>query len=263
MSKKKSQKKPRIPIVSIEVRGDTHINWDSETGSLQFLNSRGEISDKHLVSVGQGYAREGKSPKILRQLMNRLGGEVNIRSTTSYFDRYVGVDTSYKISGEKSICATGGLLINQTLDHEKGLEIGDEICGLVIPRPCFLFKQGKNPERYGWMKVIDGLVRWEKYNPDFKYGIVVDSELGILPKINAREEPVFENFYLPENMSLIYASADGGRENFYNVLINSTDQVAAASLDEAIKLYPSHAAIALEGTYVDLTVLTSHVEFKL
>ena len=250
-------------MVTIELREDTNINWDSETASLQFLNSKGEISDKHLVSIGEGYAREGKTTKILRQLLNPQGGEVKVGSTTSYFDRYVGIDTSYKQSGVKLICATGGLLVNQALDHEKGLVAGEEINVLAVPRLCFFFKQGMNPERSGWMKVIDGLTQWDEYNPNFKYGVVVDSDLGILPKINAREEPVFEDFYLPDNMSLIYASADGGRESFYNVLIKAADQVAAASLVKSIELYPSHAIMTLEGQCAELTALTGHVEFKL
>jgi hypothetical protein len=258
--KKKNHKKHRIPIVRVEIREDTHINWDSETGNLQFLDSNGQVSNKHLVSIGQGYAREGKRAKILRQIVSPLGGEVNITSTTIYFDRYVGIDTSYKESGEKFICATGGLFINQALNHEKGLEAGEQLSVIAIPSLCFLANKGMNPERYGWMKVIDALLRWEEYRPDFKYGIVVDSELGLLPKINAREEPVFEGFHLPTNMSLIYASADSGSENFYNVLIKDTDRMAAASLAEAIGLYPNHATIALEDKYADLTVLGSQVK---
>jgi hypothetical protein len=264
MNKKtKHQKKPRISVVTVELREDTNINWDTETASLQFLNSKGEISDKHLVSIGEGYVREGKTTKILRQLLNPRGGEIKLGSTTNYFDRYVGIDTSYKQSGEKFICATGSLLVNQALDHEKGLVAGEEINLLAAPRLCFFFKQGMNPERYGWMKAIDGLIQWDEYNPNFRYGVIVDSELDILPKINAREEPIFDSFYLPGNMSLIYASADSGRESFYNVLIKATDQIAAASLAKAIELYPSHAIMTLESQCAELTALTGHVEFNL
>jgi len=261
MSKKNKHTKARVPVVCVELREDTNITWDNETRTLKFLNSKGELSQKNIVSIGQGYIRDNKGPKILRQVVNPLGSEVSIESTTAHFDRYVGYDTSYKPSGDNFICATGGLLVDQALDHEKGLSNGDTVSGLVIPRLCFLCKKGLNPERYGWMKMIEALMRWEKFNPNFRYGIVVDSELGLLPKINARDEPVFENFFLPENLSLIYASADGGRENFYNVLIKATDRIAAASLQEAIKKYPSHASLKLENNYADLTVLNSHVDF--
>lgn len=60
------------------------------------------------------------------------------------------------------------------------------------------------PEREAWKSFI------EKFNPDRrqKYALIVDSEMGDLSKINAREIPVFDGFLLPENWQLNYATSD-------------------------------------------------------
>lgn len=256
-------KKPRTPIVRITIREPGHVNWNEQNKNFEILDSHGKISKTHLVSIGEGYARHGKGSKIVRQLITQLGGTVNPYLTEIYFDRYLGIDTSYKVSGGNFICATACLYIDQSLDHKRGLTKGDSISVLDIPRLCFLCRPGTNPERYGWMRVIDSLVRWKEFNPKFTYGIVVDSELAILPQINIRELPVFEKFFLPENISLLYASADVGRESFYNKLIKATDQVAAVSLATALRLYPNHENIIFEAerACADLTALTSRVDY--
>jgi hypothetical protein len=256
-------KKPRTPVVTIELREDVHINWNKEDRCFELLNSKGEISKKHLVSIGEGYEREKKGPKILRQLMNRIGGKIDFGATEIFFDRYLSIDTSYKVYGENFICVAASISIEQALDHKNGLTKGDTIGVRTLPRLCFLCKPGTNPERYGWKRMIDAFVRWDGFNPMFSYGIVVDSELGILPKINARELPVFEDFFLPPNISLIYASADAGQESFFNKLIRAADRVAAISLETALQLYPDHERITLDGTCGDLTVITYHIDITL
>lgn len=139
--------KKRTQFVKIELRGDVHFNWNKEKKCFELLNSRGEISDKHLVSVGDAYHREGKKPKVLREVKNPTGGIINLQHRSVDYDRYLAIDTSYKNFGGNYICATGSLCIEQHIDHEKGLRKGEKIAMISFPRLIFLAKQGSKPER--------------------------------------------------------------------------------------------------------------------
>lgn len=256
-------KKPRTTIISVELREDTQFNWNEKEKRFELLNSDGEISTKNLVSFGEGYARDKKPPKILRQLMSQIGGVIQPAAEENYADRYISIDTSYRSFGDNNLCVTAGMSTEQELDHKRGLLKGETLTGFLFPRACFIARPGANPERYGWMKVIEAVVRWKNFKPECSYGIIVDSELGLIPKMNAREEPLFGDFFLPDNMTLIYASADAGQENFYNKLIKATDQVAAISLKLAVEMHTGIENYSFEGTHVDLPILTGNVDFKL
>lgn len=251
--------KKRVPYIKIELREDTQINWNKEEKCLELLNSQGDVSEKHLVSIGDAYLREEKRPKVLREVENPTGGIVNIFSTEVFYDRYLAVDTSYKAFGDNYMCAAASLCVEQSIDHKRGLRKGDQITIRSLPRLLFLAKPGINPERYGWMRMIDALLRYEGFNSHWSYGVVVDSELGSLQRINAREEPIVADFFIRDNISLIYASADAGKENLLNKLIRATDGVAKKSLETALESYAGHELFKFQRDFWDLTVLNDTV----
>ena len=254
-------KKPRKMAIHVEIREDVRISWNEKTNSIELLNSAGQVSTKHLVSLSSGYEREGKSPKIVRQLVNESGGTIKLGPETPYFDRYLAIDTSYKAWNNYFICTTAGIAVQQTIDHTKDLEKGDGLDIHAFPRLSFLCKPGNNPERYGWMKVINALVTSEDFKRDFKYAIIVDSELGILPKINAREEPIIGDYFLPANISLIYASADTGQEYFWNQLIKWADRAAANSLKAAIQKLSGEKIEDFASEFWDLSLSNNMDDF--
>lgn len=60
------------------------------------------------------------------------------------------------------------------------------------------------PEREAWRSFIEDF----RQDPRRKYALIVDSDLGELSKINAREIPVSDGFLLPENWQPNYATSD-------------------------------------------------------
>lgn len=254
--------KIRETTIHIELRENVNIRWNKDEKSIELINSEGQISKKNLVSIGESYARSGKSPKILRQVPNRLGGVIKSGPESIHFDRYIGIDTSYEKWGQNLICSTACLTIEQKIDHINGLSKGETLKGTCYPRLVFLCKPGTNPERYGWKKYIESFANGKDFNPEFTYGIIVDSELGLLPKINAGEEPVFENYFLPDNLLLIYASADTGENYFYNKLIRATDRVAASALKKAQLYFSGQESMSYEKTCQDLIGFADDVDIK-
>ncbi len=230
--------------------------------SLEFRNGIGEISDKHMISIAESYERGGKAPKILREDRYPLRS-ISFSPDPIVYDRYFAIDTSYVQVGKYLMCATSCLSVEQHLNKSGQLNKGDQLDILQVPRLIFLAKPGSKPERYGWAKVIEATLRYEKYNKEWKYGIVVDSDLDELPKINSGEDTVNDNLYLPDNMSLIYASADVGKEHFLNKLIKATDMVASKTLMSAIGMYGNHDHINFHGYYHDIAVMNDVIKISL
>lgn len=68
-------------------------------------------------------------------------------------------------------------------------------------------------------------------NPDLKVGIVTDHDLGNIDKYNSRKIPILNSLYLPENIKLIYASADKKNASFLNQLMSMCDKRATEILN--------------------------------
>ena len=66
---------------------------------------------------------------------------------------------------------------------------------------------------------------------DKKVGIIVDSELGLLSLYNNQDEPIVDDWYLPGNYQLLYATADKS-DDWCNKLIRICDKTATTRLNE-------------------------------
>ncbi|MCP4595329.1 hypothetical protein [Neptuniibacter sp.] len=238
--------KDRQLIYKVILKENTEIAWNKAEETLEFRNSSGELSSKNQISIGAGYTREGKQPKILRET-NHPGGTVSFTPKETVYDRYLAIDTSHEKFGENLICVTACLSIEQDIDSSGELKKGESISILQWPRLVFLTNDKFNPERYGWFRFIEALEKSDGFSKERTYGVIVDSDLDRLPDINYRAESVFEEYYLPECLSLIYASADTGMENMKNKLIKQTDKVAAITLKQAQKEFASFENYDLEA----------------
>lgn len=64
-------------------------------------------------------------------------------------------------------------------------------------------------------------------------GIIVDSELGKIKNINFRRAPLIDDFYLPPNFELIFASDNSGKEEYFsNKLIAACEANSKRMLEE-------------------------------
>ncbi|MGD9590071.1 MAG: hypothetical protein AB7Q37_18315 [Pyrinomonadaceae bacterium] len=263
MRSKKSRKKKRVPIITIELREDTTIEWDSETQSIKFLDSEGHLSEKHLVGISEGYNRDGKPPKILRQHRNPGQSQVAFPFKSEIYDRYFAVDTNYMEFEDKLLCVTGCVFVNHQIDKDGVLKKGVPIQIVVLPRLIFLAVKGTKPERYGWMKVIEGIVISQYYDPSMSFGAIVDSDLDDLMKIEKGEIDLVPGFKLPQNINLIYASTDAGKENLLNRIISAADKISSDSLSEAIESAQIYRNFHMPRDFWDIRLDTKACVFNL
>lgn len=71
-------------------------------------------------------------------------------------------------------------------------------------------------------------------NPNIQIGIITDHGLGNIEKINSREMPIISGTqtFLPNNFTLIYASADKKNDSILNHLIGVCDKRASELLNQ-------------------------------
>jgi hypothetical protein len=93
--------------------------------------------------------------------------------------------------------------------------------------PYHVFKGcQESPERAAWREVILS----EYSEKDGETRMIVDSDLNRLTAFNTRSEPIFDDFFLPDGVQLIYASADVGKEHVVNKVLSQADRGASAML---------------------------------
>lgn len=94
--------------------------------------------------------------------------------------------------------------------------------------PAFIISEVRedlNPEVVGWHLFFKHILPMLEVNSERRLGFVVDSELGKHQSINNREFPYYQEFYLPENVGLIYASSDTGT-GAPNQLVRACDRAS-------------------------------------
>jgi hypothetical protein len=62
--------------------------------------------------------------------------------------------------------------------------------------------------------------------------LVVDSDLGLHREINGRRVGYYESYMLPQNVTMVYASADTDRDTLQGVLIRACDRGSRRVLEE-------------------------------
>lgn len=88
-----------------------------------------------------------------------------------------------------------------------------------------------NPETVAICKLISKVSKEFAGNENLRFGIITDSELGLIDKYNARTEFLLPGLLLPPNFHIMYATADAGRDTFMpNKMMAMCDQEAKAAL---------------------------------
>ncbi|MFI8746412.1 hypothetical protein ACIGKL_14765 [Pseudomonas sp. NPDC077186] len=227
MKKSKKQKIERNPrsewtyaTSSIEV-SEISLKYDPVSDTVTFLSPL--ENGYHEAS----YERE-KGPKILNRIPIK-GQQLTLdpNSSLENFDLIIAIDTNTNIIGEREISATGVILANWVEDPTT------ESKSLCYKTPfCLEFTELSEPrEKIGWIMALSELLKNNHLPKAGKIGVVVDSYLSEIPAINAKAEPIYENIFLPSNMTLLYASSDVGLEYTANKLIKYADQSAKLVLE--------------------------------
>jgi hypothetical protein len=160
------------------------------------------------------YDRPGKtSKKVLR--MEDSGTTSKFDALIKKYSLLVAIDTNTATIGGTTYHV--GYACHTVLNEKKEIEKVDPFPGRFI-----LTGEVDNPEFRNIRSLIQALQQI-KFDPVAKFedhfiGIVTDSDLINHSDYNKRKIPLIEDFYLPENVELIYAS-DGSSDTTFNKMI--------------------------------------------
>lgn len=234
MSKRKHKKYtyPRqnkteyIQSLTIPQYKDLLISYDK--GQVRISDKNGNLLDLGPQSMTRSY--QGQSKEHVVAKATNLGYVTDqVGSWAENFDYIFAIDTnSHPQKCNDFFCSVAFVYygkVQKINDYERNME---GIPYLIIDwyHPCKV-----KIELISWMETIKYLQKFIPSNK--KVGIVIDSELGNLEEYNNRTIPVFEKWYLPDNYTLIYATADSSDE-WCNKMIKQCDKSASIRLNEII-----------------------------
>lgn len=222
--KRKTTHKPRKESTYATTSGqvtEIALWYDPETETLQFEtpieNARHEVT----------YERKAH-PKVI----NSTPLQSSALATTAnhalrQFDVLLAVDTNTRTIGQRNISVSGLVLGAWVTDPKNGS------LAVSYHTPfCLEFVECNEPrERIGWFMALCELRRRGHLPRDANTALIVDAYLDDLPAINARKSPVVGPFFLPEGVTLLYASSDVGAEYGANKLLRVADGVSTQVLD--------------------------------
>jgi len=116
------------------------------------------------------------------------------------------------------------------------------------PRYCIEFWGATEAqERIGWSEALNSLRRNPVYSDELRVALIVDAYLGSLAKINAGEEALVADVYLPSNMRMIYASSDSPNESIANKMLSLADKESKRLLDRILTKKPAQNPCSVQG----------------
>ncbi len=175
----------------------------------------------------KGYPRPNKPLKVLSQVMRKPGeSNLDLLSHLESFDSLVAIDTNCMVINDKKQHLGVALAIHRNLD-KKGVIIISLHQGGTYPISGEIDK----PENHNWRELIKVILRSNDFHHDNKYGIIVDSDLGNIDMFNSRQLPIIEDFFLPPNFELMYAS-DAAADNILNHAIRACEKTSNQLLKE-------------------------------
>ena len=246
-ARSKQVRKPRASEIRVDFGRPQVISGihEADGGTLTFFGEQGEVVKPVRIEVGSVYTRPTKTPKVLTREPGEPGSiQLDLNQALLRFAFVIAVDTNTVVIDENGVSISVAVLI-------RDIEIaGQRWSAKLVPQDAFEFHDAAMPpERIGWWDAI----RRFTAHPDVRgpIALVVDSELGAIAAINAREQPILDGFYLPEGVQLVYGCGDRGTQEFVsNAAIADCDRVASRLLDRVRKESPSGAYLqAVDAPY--------------
>jgi hypothetical protein len=200
------------------------IEVDSKKGGVKFFNKGKQVFEKNIVL--EKLKKRMKSDKILTRHRLQKGNKgFNDALSLSGYDHIFAIDTNTKKRGNK--WESVGVIVQCICNN-----LGDQTECLVqeIAHIKFTEEIRKSPEKLSWMAWLKELYSRPEFQRRPSVAIVVDHDLDKLESYNLGLIPIYDAYFLPAGVKLIYASADNPNETLANKLISKADKCASKYL---------------------------------
>ena len=100
-------------------------------------------------------------------------------------------------------------------------------------------------EKYGWLSVMSELSRYRE-DLSRRFALVTDHDLDKHKLYNERKTPIFKDFLMPPNFTLMYGRGDGPTENILNYLVKLCDKESTEAMkDIEVKGFFQYSNVSL------------------
>jgi len=190
------------------VDGSPDAVWIESASFVVFLSEGSPLPHSGLHTEVT-YERGGKHPKVLTQVSTS-------ESVMSACPNHVLLAYDVLIAVDTNSVEIDGIAVSVAFSLQFALrKDGDGVQMSGFNPNCWEFNGVTDwPENYAWYEVVRAVQSTEGYSSDMKIGIIVDSDLGNLGYYNARQRPIYGEFYLPENVRLVYGSSEVGTTEY-------------------------------------------------
>jgi len=217
----KKQKPRHITVESKFPDGviPTSLKVNSSTGEVEFMVEDDNVKPEN-SHIDWSYHRTRKEKVVRKYPIDT--GEINLHPDVGLmqYDTFYAIDTN--TSKESEISVTGvikGVVEKSIGGTKKGIRFRSA--------PSYVVRgKTKSPESSAWRYLLENGVE----SNDGKTLLIVDSELSDLEDFNSRKKPISGDYFLPNNVQLMYASADVGKEHITNKVISMADRLASQLL---------------------------------
>jgi len=197
------------------------------------------------------FSRERENNKSPKMLHTSISPDENTWFSTNHqllaYDHLIAIDTNTNQVNGSTVSITAAYHL---IPEKK--EQGYAQCRAAVIVLLELWNVVEKPENMGWYQVLNAI---KEHPIEFagKIGLIVDSDLGNHQAFNTREKPIFGNYYLPENVTIIYGSDKGGAEHLSTKMIKYCHDLASDLYkSQNLQLNTANLHKGVEGLYTHI-----------
>ena len=222
MASSPQKRKPRFITLNANFKDGLYpdmLRINSKDQSLEFLKEGAPLTP-NTASIDWGYTRPRKEKTIRKYPVPTTEIGLHPDNSLIHFETVYVIDTNTDPINKISVsCCLRGKPEFDEHGHKVGIRFRD--C------PYFAVRgKVEYPERSAWRQLIEKEVK----TTDGKTLIIVDSDLDNLESFNSRKKPIIGDFYTPDYVTFMYASADVGKEHIVNKIMSKADKAASKLL---------------------------------
>lgn len=225
-------KRPQEQVVTIgSMEPLSGIQYNAENKMIFGLTADNRHVELNSIISQKHYVSESNKERIIYRVSNEfITSEADLYRYLSSFDQIIAVDTNTKKFGSNIISASVVLCcrIKERNIIERTIDVKQK--GIVLFRDC---PQQINEEKVSWLTVINSISNIYE-NRNRRYALITDHDLGNHDLYNNGRKPIWREFYLPNNIRLVYARSDGPQENLLTFMIKEADKRANSILENII-----------------------------
>ena len=205
--------------------------YDKDKMELMGLTLDGRKIKPDVTFSQTHYNGKSGKEKVISRIQDKvIPNQADLmKHLSSTFDLVIAVDTNTKVIESEVISVSGVLhcIVQATTDPAK-YEVVFPLHGNLFFRNC---SNELPAEKFGWIMVIQNIYRDPQYKKK-RYALITDHDLANHTSYNTQKIPIYSNFYLNDNFTLMYGRGDGSKVNILNYLIMQCDKQATNLLKE-------------------------------